>query len=64
MHFDLIGDHIDKEGNFSLLKDQFGTYYVKNNLNKDEVLNPILRNSGIVGFSIDLPSYNWIGVGN
>lgn len=53
---------IDKQGNFSLLKDQFGTYYVKNNLKEEKILNSILRNSRIVGFSIDLPSYNLVGV--
>ena len=47
---------IDQSGNYFLVKDKFGTYFVKDK-NQENNYIPILRDNKIVGFSNDLPSF-------
>lgn len=50
---------LDKNGEQYLLKDNFGTYYVQQKEDKLK-LNPILRNSKLVGFDKEFKAYNLV----
>ena len=51
---------IDQSGNHFLIRDQFGTFFAKENY-KNKLI-PIMRDSHIVGSSKTLPPYNLVGI--
>ncbi len=52
---------IDDSGNFSLLRNKFGNFFVQEKLNSSKLI-PIIRDSKFVGFHKEQSNYNLVSV--